>query len=195
MKIPDQPLNFQDKDEWRSWLQENHAAQKQAWLVILKNQAAKPGVNYEEAVEEAVCFGWIDGVMKSVSDELYYLRFSPRKRGSVWAASNLQRVERLIAQGRMSEAGMAKVREAKENGMWEAVTRLQELAATPEDLSRALSENAAAQANFEKYPASQKKMFFYWIDSAKTEGTRQKRIRAAVEMAAQNKRMGEQEKD
>jgi uncharacterized protein YdeI (YjbR/CyaY-like superfamily) len=191
MSIPDNPLDFQSQAEWRAWLQENHATQKEAWLVILKSKVSKAGLHYEEAVEEAVCFGWIDGVMKSATGETYYLRFSPRRQGSVWAVSNLRRVERLMAQGRMTESGMAMVREAKESGEWEAVIQREDTSSLPEDLSKALERDPEAQSNFDKYPASQKKMFLYWIDSAKTERTRQKRIRAAVEMAAQNKRLGE----
>ena len=159
--------------------------------MILKNHVTDPGVHYEEAVEEAVCFGWIDGVMKSTTAEFYFLRFSPRKRGSVWSVSNQKRVEQLITQGRMTEAGMVKVRVAKENGEWEAAIRREETARLPEDVMRALEGNVEAQANFEKYPASQKKQILYWIASAKTDKTRQKRIQGLVEMAARNKRFGE----
>jgi uncharacterized protein YdeI (YjbR/CyaY-like superfamily) len=191
MKIPDQPYRFRSKDEWRAWLQENHKAQKEAWLVILKNHGTSPGVFYEEAVEEAVCFGWIDGVMKRATDVFYYLRFSPRKPHSIWAVANQKRVERLIAQGRMTEAGMAKVREAMENGEWEAALRREDISSLPEDLRAVLEVNAEAQAYFEKLPASQKKQILYWIDRAKTDKTRQKRIQEVVEMAAKNKRLGE----
>jgi uncharacterized protein YdeI (YjbR/CyaY-like superfamily) len=190
MKIPEHPLHFQDKDEWRAWLQENHSTQQEAWLAILKNQETRPGVYYEEAVEEAVCFGWIDGVMKSVNARFYYLRFSPRKRGSIWSVSNQRRVEQLIAQGRMTDAGMAKVREAKENGEWEAAIRREDTSSLPDDVSGALKKNPEAQANFEKYPASQKRQFLFWIASAKTEKTRQKRIQEMVEMVANNRRLG-----
>ena len=191
MQIPKQALHFQTRDEWRAWLQENHAAQSEAWLAIIKNRAAAPGVFYEEAVEEAVCFGWIDGVMKSATAEFYTLRFSPRKRGSIWSVSNQKRVERLAAQDKMTEAGMAKVREAKENGEWEAATRREDISTLPDDLNRALEKNPEAQANFEKFTASQKKQFLYWIASAKTDKTRQKRIQETVEKAASNKRLGE----
>jgi uncharacterized protein YdeI (YjbR/CyaY-like superfamily) len=191
MKTPDNPLRFQNRDEWRAWLQENHAAQKEAWLTILKKRAAQPGVSLEEALEEAVCFGWVDSVMKSTPDDFYYLRFTPRKPGSVWSVSNQKRVESAIAQDRMADAGIAKVREAMENGEWEAATRREDISSLPEDLSQALEANTTAKANFELYPASQKKMFLYWIASSKTEQTRQKRIQAAVKMAAKNKRLGE----
>ena len=190
MKTPDQIFHFQNRDEWRAWLQENHAAQTEAWIAIRKNHVTDPGVSYEEAVEEALCFGWIDGSMKSVTAEFYRLRFSPRKRGSPWSVSNHKRVERLTAQGKMTEAGMARVREAKENGEWEAAIRREDTSNLPEDLKAAMEGNAEAQANFEKFPASQKKQFLYWIASAKTEKTRQKRIQETIERAVHNKRWG-----
>jgi uncharacterized protein YdeI (YjbR/CyaY-like superfamily) len=176
--------------QWRAWLDENHAGEKEAWLVIQKHHVARAGVSYEEAVEEALCFGWIDGRMKSVDADTYVLRFSPRKRRSIWSASNQKRVESLIAQGRMTEAGMAKVREAKENGEWEAAIRRENTSSLPDDLRAALAGNASAQANFERLPPSQKKQFLYWISTAKTEETRQRRIRKTIEMAADNQRPG-----
>jgi uncharacterized protein YdeI (YjbR/CyaY-like superfamily) len=190
MKIPDQPLHFQDRDAWRQWLEENHAKENQAWLDILKNKAPGPGVHYEEAVEEAVCFGWIDGGMKGSAGDFYYLRFTPRKPGSVWSVSNQQRVERLIAQGKMTEAGMAKVREAIENGEWEAAIRREDTSSLPDDLREALEGHPGALAGFERPPASQKKQDLYWLASAKTEATRQKRIRQIVDRAAGDKPAG-----
>jgi uncharacterized protein YdeI (YjbR/CyaY-like superfamily) len=191
VKIPEQPLRFQNRDAWRLWLEHNHAMQNEAWLVILKKQAARPGVYLEEAVEEAVCFGWIDSVMRGSPDDFYYLRFTPRKPGSVWSVSNQQRVDRLIAQGKMTEAGMAKVRQAKENGEWEAAIQREDTSILPEDLSQVLESHPAARANFEQLPASQKKQYLYWLASAKTEKTRQKRILQIVEMAADNRNLGE----
>jgi len=191
MKIPDHPYHFQNKDKWRAWLQENHATHKEAWLVIIKNHVTEPGVFYVEAVEEALCFGWIDGAMKSAADEFYFLRFSPRKRGSIWSLSNQKRVEQLIAQGKMTEAGMARVREAQANGEWDADIAREDTSSLPGDLKRALERNAEAQVHFEKYPVSQKKQFLHWILSAKRDKTRQKRIQETVELAAKDKRLGE----
>jgi uncharacterized protein YdeI (YjbR/CyaY-like superfamily) len=171
-------------------LQENHAIEREVWLMIKKNHVTKPGVFYEEAVEEAVCFGWIDGIMKSVDPETYILRFSPRKPGSIWSVSNQKRVERLIGQGRMTEAGLAKVREARENGEWEEAIHREDTSDLPEDLREALEGNPKAQTNFEKLPPSHKKQFLYWINSAKTAGTRQRRIQETVRMVENNKRPG-----
>jgi uncharacterized protein YdeI (YjbR/CyaY-like superfamily) len=189
MNPPDQPHNFHSRAEWQAWLQDNHAGEKEAWLVILKNNATRPGVFYEEAVEEALCFGWIDGLTKSLDAETFVQRFSPRKRGSTWSVSNLKRVERLIEQGRMTEAGLAKVREAQESGEWEAALRREDTSNLPDDLREALAGNPAALMNFDSYPPSQKKQFLYWIASAKMEATRQKRIQKTVEMAEKNERI------
>jgi uncharacterized protein YdeI (YjbR/CyaY-like superfamily) len=186
-KIPDQPLHFQDRDAWRQWLEHNHAERNEAWLVILKNQAAGPGIHYEEAVEEALCYGWIDSFMKGAPGDSYFLRFSPRKPGSLWSVSNQQRVERLLAQGKMTEAGLAKVQEARENGEWQAAIRREDTSSLPEDLRRALESHPGAQANFDQLPALQKKQTLYWLASAKTEATRQKRLRQIIDRAAGDK--------
>lgn len=169
-------------------MQANHATQSEAWLVVLKSKTPRPGVYYEEAVEEALCFGWIDGVMRGTEAGFYYLRFSPRKAGSVWSLSNIQRVERLTAQGKMSAAGLAKVQEAKENREWAAAIQREDLSRLPADLQAALETTPNAQANFEKFPASLKKQILYWIASARTEPTLQKRLRAVALMAARNQK-------
>src|SRR5512136_2082325 len=120
MKIHGMLLPFISRDEWRAWLEENHATATEAWLVHNKKHTGKPGLALEEAVEEALCFGWIDGVLKPIDEEKYALRYSPRKKGSLWSETNKRRVRKLIKQGRMTEAGLAKVQEAKANGEWRA---------------------------------------------------------------------------
>ena len=117
-------MHFASRDDWRAWLEENHATALEIWLVHYKKHTGKPGLTLEEAVEEALCFGWIDGVLKLIDDEKYALRFSPRKKGSVWSETNKRRVAKLIRQGHMTEAGLAKVREAKANGQWQAAALL-----------------------------------------------------------------------
>jgi uncharacterized protein YdeI (YjbR/CyaY-like superfamily) len=190
MRFPENPLRFPDVSAWRGWLSVHHADQKEAWLAIKKSRVAKPGIEYKEAVEEAVCFGWIDGIMKSVDAEIYILRFSPRRRGAIWSASNRERVERLVEQGRMTAAGMEVVREAMENGEWEAALRREDVSNLPDDLSAALAENGKAQANFEKLSPSQKKQFLFWIHQAKRVETRQRRIQKTVEMVQKGQRFG-----
>jgi uncharacterized protein YdeI (YjbR/CyaY-like superfamily) len=190
MKRPDQPLSFINHLEWRTWLQDHHERDKEAWLTIRKNNAGRPGVLYEEAVEEAVCFGWIDGVMKSSDTESYILRFTPRKPNSIWSISNQKRVEKLISEGRMTEAGLAKVREAKENGEWEAAQNRENTDDLPSDLEDALTNNPKAFIHFKDLPPSQKKQLIYWISSARTEATRQTRLQKILDRLENDKYSG-----
>lgn len=183
MGISDQCLTFANRDEWRSWLEAHHATEREAWLLHSKTKAAQRSVTYEEAVEEALCFGWIDGLLRSVDAETYALRYSPRKRGSVWAVSNKHRVEKLIREGRMTAAGLEKVAEARESGEWDAATAREDVSAIPADLAQEL-EKSAGWASFDQWPASRKKQYLYWLSSARRPETRRKRIQAIVAMAA-----------
>ncbi len=185
MRIPETPLRLHSAQEWRAWLSEQHARAKEAWLVIKKNHVTGPGIFYEAAVEEAVCFGWIDGFMKSLDADTFVLRFSPRRRGGIWSVSNQKRVERLIEQGRMAAAGLAAVQEAQASGEWEAAIRREDVTELPADLRTALMNQEQAMANFDGLPASQKKQLLYWINSAKTAGTRQRRIAETVKKVEQ----------
>jgi uncharacterized protein YdeI (YjbR/CyaY-like superfamily) len=119
MKMPGHPLHVTTAEEWRAWLQANHGVEKEVWLMIYKKHAATPSVTFEEATEEALCFGWIDSIMKRIDDEKYVLRYTPRRTGSNWSESNKKRVAKLIEQRRMTEAGLAKIDEAKRNGKWD----------------------------------------------------------------------------
>jgi uncharacterized protein YdeI (YjbR/CyaY-like superfamily) len=182
-KIPVQCLTFATREEWRTWLEQHYSSEREVWLVHYKKKAAQRTVTYEEAVEEALCFGWIDGLLKSIDGERYALRYSPRRRRSTWSQSNKWRVEKLIAESRMTAAGLAKVTEAQENGEWDAATAREETSAIPADLVEEL-ERHAARASFEEWPASRKKQYLFWLSSARRPETRQKRIEAIVEMAA-----------
>jgi uncharacterized protein YdeI (YjbR/CyaY-like superfamily) len=122
MKITGQPLYVTSAEEWRAWLQANHAVEKEVWLTFYKKHTGIPSLTFEEAAEEALCFGWIDSVMKRIDDEKYVLRHTPRKKGSNWSEVNKRRVAKLIEQGRMTEAGLAKIDEAKRNGEWDKAT-------------------------------------------------------------------------
>jgi len=191
MKTQDQQLRFPDKAEWRAWLSTNHALEAEAWLVINKKHAPKPGVFYEEAVEEAVCYGWIDGLTKSLDSETYVIRFTPRRANSIWSMSNRERVARMIEQGRMTEAGMARVREAMANGQWEEAENRKKASDLPAELTQRLAEKPGIKEKFEALPASQKEMFLYWIKSARTAETRERRISEMIEMVEQNRRLGD----
>jgi uncharacterized protein YdeI (YjbR/CyaY-like superfamily) len=180
MKIPDQCLAFANPEEWRRWLVEYHATRKEAWLFISRKRASRPFLILEDAIEEALCFGWIDGALRPINKETYALRFSPRKPHSIWSVNNQERVETLIQQGRMTPAGMEKVIEAKQSGEWEAAMLREDVSSVPDDLVQALEDNDAWMA-FENWPASQKKQHLYWLESAKKPETRERRIQAIVE--------------
>ena len=182
MKGTDKYLTFASREAWRAWLEKHHASDQKAWLVHYKKKVAKRSPTYEEAVEEALCFGWIDGLLRSIDSERYALRYSPRQPQSVWSASNKQRVEKLIAEGRMTAAGLEKIAQAKENGEWDAATAREDVNAIRADLAQEL-KRARAWASFKKWSASRKKQALYWLSSAKRPETRRKRIQAIVDMA------------
>jgi uncharacterized protein YdeI (YjbR/CyaY-like superfamily) len=178
-------LDIATRKQWRAWLAANHAAAKQAWLTIHKKNSARPGLRLAEAVEEALCFGWIDGAMHSLGAETFALRFSPRRAGSVWSAANQRRVKTLIAQGRMTKAGLAKIRTAKQEGEWSAAIRREDTHRLPEDLEKALAADKRARENFVRLPPSHKKRYIWWITGAKQPATRSRRIRETVRLAAE----------
>ncbi|MEW5720182.1 MAG: YdeI/OmpD-associated family protein [Chloroflexota bacterium] len=182
--------SFKNRDAWRAWLARNHARATELWLVLYKKNSGKPTVSYDEAVEEALCFGWIDGITKSIDGEKYAIRFSPRRRGSVWSESNKKRVARMIRQRRMTEIGLAKIEEAKRNGEWAKASRRETVADIPRELKQALQASKPAQRNFDALAPSHKRQYIYWITDAKKEGTRQRRIQVALRMLKENKKLG-----
>ncbi|NJD59948.1 MAG: hypothetical protein C3F13_03060 [Anaerolineales bacterium] len=182
MKHTDRTMIFRNQVEWRSWLETHHATDKEAWLLISRKGASHQYLSLEEANEEALCYGWIDGALEPINQETYALRFSPRKPNSIWSVNNQQRVEKLIKEGRMTSAGMEKILEAKESGEWEAAMEREDVSSVPDDLVQALEENDA-WLDFENWPPSLKKQYLYWMESAKKPETREKRIKAIVEKA------------
>lgn len=183
-------LHFKDGQEWHKWLSQNHDKEKEAWLVIQKKHSSKTGIGYDESLEEALCFGWIDGQMMSIDKEKFILRYSPRKTKSVWSKINKDKAEELIVQGRMTAAGLAKVGEAKKNGSWEEAYTNKQKDEIPNDLEAALLKNRTAWLNFQKFANSYRNMYIVWVAGAKTEETRRKRITEVVKRSALNKKLG-----
>ncbi len=183
---------FKSRDDWRMWLAENHATAQEIWLIFYKKHTREPGLSYEEAVEEALCFGWIDGILKRIDDRKHTIRFSPRRKNSIWSQQNKKRVRKLIEEGRMTEAGLAKVREAKANGQWDKAALRENATQVPPELTAALAQNKKARQNFATLAPSYRKQFIYWVASAKREETRQKRIAETVRRLATGKRPGMQ---
>ena len=183
---------FKDREAWRAWLAKNCAREPELWVVLYKKNSGKPSVSYDEAVEEALCFGWIDGLTKSIDDEKYGVRFTPRKSGSIWSESNKKRVAKMIEQGRMTEAGLAKIKEGKQSGEWDKATEREDTTNISPELKRALESDKIAQQNFDKLAPSHKRQYIGWIADAKRDETRERRIRQAVQMLKENKKLGTQ---
>ena len=187
----DNPRYFNSITDWRSWLSENHAEKKVIWIVIQKKASKKQGIRYEEAVLEAVAHGWIDGRMKRLDDDEFMQRFTPRRSDSVWSRKNRDRAEWLISEGRMTPAGLKTVEEARQNGRWDrAYSSARGAVDVPEDLVEALSKNKTAHDNFEAFPPSARFMYIHWINEAKRQDTRERRIHTIVVRSEKNLRPG-----
>jgi uncharacterized protein YdeI (YjbR/CyaY-like superfamily) len=171
--------------DWRKWLEENHLKENCVWLIIYKKQSGTPSVYYTEAVEEALCFGWIDSKANKRDEYSFYQFFARRNPSSNWSKLNKERVEKLLAQGLIKPAGLAMIELAKQNGTWNALDEVENLV-IPEDLQQGLDKNPQASEYFTAFPRSVKRGILEWISNAKREETRQKRISETVELAAQN---------
>lgn len=175
------------RKEWRKWLQKNYDKEYAVWLIFYKKGSNVPTISYEDAVEEALCYGWIDSVPNKIDDKKYKQLFSQRKRKSVWSKINKERIERLIKENLMHEAGLAKIEEAKKDGSWTTIDNIEELI-MPDVLRKAFLKNKKALKFFEAFPKSVKKGIYFWIESAKTPETLKKRITETVTLAQENKR-------
>ena len=175
---------------WREWLKTHHASSSGIWLVIAKKHTGIPSLTYNDAVEEALCFGWIDSLMNPIDEALYKQMFTPRKSKSLWSALNRTRVERLIASGLMTSAGMKMIDVAKESGRWEAHAPSETLTLPPE-LRKALSANKDAKKNWPTYTESQRKMFLYMVHGAKRPETRAKRVARVVDIVSRKLRFSD----
>lgn len=174
-------LEFATPEHWRAWLEENHASAAEAWLILYKKQYADQGMSLEEATVEAMCFGWVDSILKSMDERRYALRYTPRKPNSVWSMSNIRRVEQLTAEGRMADAGLRAVAEAQANGQWDAAIRREQVDVIPEALEAALGQIEGGVDAYLALPPSRRKQIIYWLESAKTGATKQRRIQKVIE--------------
>ncbi|NEQ51074.1 MAG: hypothetical protein F6K11_13225 [Leptolyngbya sp. SIO3F4] len=172
---------------WRSWLETNHASAVSVWLILYKKDSGTPSLTYREAVEEALCFGWIDSKPNKRDAVSYYQFFARRNAKSNWSRLNKTIVERLLTEGRMAPAGLEMIRVAKETGTWTALDDVENLV-VPDDLQHALDKYPKAFAYWEAFPRSVKRGILEWILNAKRPATRQKRIEETARMAAENKR-------
>jgi uncharacterized protein YdeI (YjbR/CyaY-like superfamily) len=175
---------------WRKWLTCNHDRSAGVWLVFYRLSTRKPTLAYEDAVEEALCFGWIDSIIRKLDAERYVRKFTPRKQGSSWSESNRRRISRLLEQDRMTERGMAAVRDAKASGAW-FVNDLPVIPdEVPAELEAALAENPAAKMFFESLAPSYRRRFVAWVAMARRDETRTARVRESIELLAKREKLG-----
>ncbi len=173
------------RKEWRKWLEKNSQTEKSLWLIIYHKGCDTKSVYYEEAVEEAICFGWIDSIAHKRDEESKYQFFAQRKPKSNWSKANRERAEKMLAQGQMTASGQKLIDLAKKTGTWEALVDVQN-SVIPGDLQKLLHKNKTALKNFLAFPPSSKRIILEWISNAKKAETRQKRIEETVRLAAEN---------
>lgn len=167
---------------WRSWLQKHHATTKGIWLVFHKKASSVPSVSYVEAVEEALCFGWIDSRLGALDALRYQQVFTPRKPQSEWSALNKKRIAELEARGLLRPAGRQAIAVAQANGSWSKIDEV-EVGAVPEELRHALAASPMAKKRFEEFSPSTRKYILHWINNVKTPVKRSERIRISVQLA------------
>lgn len=182
---PPNSVHPKSRAEWRKWLKKNHTQTEGVWVITFKKASGKPHVSYEEIVEEALCFGWIDSKGNKLDEERSMLWCAPRKAKSNWSRPNKLRVEKLLAAGLIEPAGLAKIEIAKQNGTWTALDKVEDLE-VPADLEEVLKLNKDAKTYFDAFPRSVKRAILEWIMNAKKPETRAKRIAETAELAAKN---------
>ena len=174
-----------DRDAWHNWLKKNHSKKKSVWLIYYKPASGKTRVSYDDAVDEAICFGWIDSKPNSIDEFRSIQFFAPRNPKSNWSKVNKERVARLMNEKRMQPSGQAVIDVAKKNGSWDALNDVEEML-VPEDLANALKKVPEANKYFNLFPKSSKKNILEWIHNAKQIETRKKRIEETVRLAKDN---------
>jgi len=182
------PKFFRTSADFRSWLEQNHATATELWVGFYKKDSGKPSITWPESVDQALCFGWIDGVRKRVDEISYQIRFTPRRPGSIWSAINIKRAKELVRQKQMRRAGLKVFAARIENksGIYSYEQRSSELS---QPYATVLKRNRAACNFFEKQPPSYRKMIGWWIISAKKEETRMARLTKLISASAKGKRL------
>lgn len=183
-------LYVDNRKEWRDWLRRNHNTSDGVWLVFYKKHTGKPSLDYDEAVEEALCFGWIDSIIKKLDEERYARKITPRNINSKWSDLNKKRVEKLDREGRMAAPGIDKVNAGRESGNWEKSNRPRMPDHIPELLQNELDKNAGAAEFFNRLAPSYRKQYIGWIASAKRADTRKRRVKEAVSLLEKGEKLG-----
>jgi len=182
------PKFFRTPADFRTWLEKNHATTTELWIGFYKKDSGNPSITWAESVDQALCFGWIDGIRKRVDEISYQIRFTPRRRGSIWSATNIKRTRELTRQKQMHQMGLKAFAARIENksGIYSYEQRSSEL---QEPYAQLLKKNKAAWNFFKKQPPSYRKMIGWWIISAKQEKTRMARLEKLISESAKGKRL------
>lgn len=190
-KETSQQLRLDHIDDWIHWLKVHHQDRKIAWLVFKKKGKGPVPFDYQMALDAALCYGWVDSLLKSIDDLEYMRKFTPRKPSSTWSEINKLKVEALIREGRMQEAGMKCIRVAKQNGMWNRGVRVPETDdSLPGALLHAFQSNPKARDYYFQMKESSRRPFNIWINMAKRPGTIQKRVDESISLLEQGKELG-----
>jgi uncharacterized protein YdeI (YjbR/CyaY-like superfamily) len=182
-------LYVRDRAAWRAWLEEHHESSREVWLVYYKKHTNRPRVPYDDAVEEALCFGWIDSTVRRVDDDSYLQKFTPRRDKSNWSESNVRRARKLIAEGRMTKAGLDAIAEGALDAEFEPRPKPKETA-VPRFFSDALKKRPRAWENFKALAPSYRREYVHWVTHAKREETRERRLAEAARLLSENKKLG-----
>lgn len=178
------------RKEWRNWLEQYHDKSTGIWLVFYRKQTGKLALDYDEAVEEALCFGWIDSIIKKIDNEMYVRKLTPRKADSQWSEANRKRIRKLRKRGLMTQAGIKRVNEAKASGLWGKARRPDVSLEIPRELKSALAKNRKAKSFFDQLAPSYKKRFIGWIATAKRLETRKRRVSESIALLEQGEKLG-----
>jgi uncharacterized protein YdeI (YjbR/CyaY-like superfamily) len=176
---------FKNTTEWRSWLHENHQVSKGIELIFYRVDSPFESMRWEEAVQVAICYGWIDSTVRKIDDERRKQAFGPRKDKSVWSKLNKTYIEKLINENLMHESGLKKIEIAKKNGSWKSLDDVENLT-IPADLEQAFHANEVAFKNYQNFSPSYRKSYLYWLNQAKREETRKVRIDQIIDLCNQN---------
>jgi len=178
---------FKNAKEWREWLHENHDKSKAICLIFYKVGSELESMRWEEAVQVAICYGWIDSTVKKIDEERRKQVFFPRKDKSVWSKLNKSYIEKLLKENLVHESGLAKIETAKQNGSWNSLDAVEDLI-IPDDLKSAFEQNEIAFENYKSFSRSYKKGYLYWLNQAKRQETRHNRIIEIIKRCSENKK-------
>jgi uncharacterized protein YdeI (YjbR/CyaY-like superfamily) len=189
MKQETKTLYISERAEWRAWLEENHAREREVWLIYYKKHTDRPRIPYDDAVEEALCFGWIDSTVRRLDNDRYLQKFTPRKSKSNWCESNVKRARKLIAEGLMTKAGLDAIAEGALDVEFAPRPKSKEVE-VPRFVSDALKKTPKAWENFRALAPSYRRDYVGWITHAKRDETRERRLREAARLLSENKKLG-----